>query len=403
MKKFLIFIFLGNFAFLSFSQTGVVAKRLDKITQSIPLTYNAYVEEAINTLLLNDQNKTSEILGKSGLYVRELEDSLRVHHLPVELKYLPASLSSYNNWLVSDDGGSGYWQLRYLTAKRYAINISSYVDERRDFKMATQVAINYLSDLHKIYQDWLLTIAAFYGDETEVNKAIRLAGGSKNYWDIHRFLPARFQATVPNYIASVYIHSYYQLHNLTPVKYNPPGLEKVPILQWTTIYQLSKALEIDFDTLKDLNAIYKKQVIPHTQKTYYLLLPFDKVGRFYQLGDSVYSYGEITEKDTVEEPEEAPVVQRPEVQEPELSASNKHTASSTKLLYYTVKKGDYLGKIADLYDVNISDIRRWNEIKGDKINVNQRLKIYVPAAKYDQYSGINAMSSYQKQQIINKD
>jgi beta-N-acetylhexosaminidase len=42
---------------------------------------------------------------------------------------------------------------------------------------------------------------------------------------------------------------------------------------------------------------------------------------------------------------------------------------------YTVKKGDNLSNIASRYGVSIDDIRGWNGIEGNRIDVNQQLKI----------------------------
>jgi len=397
-RLYIVLFILLNSLWAS-AQKNAVHTRLDRVQMTVPLTYNEYVEGAINRYLRNSQNETAILLGKSELHLGELEDSFKGNKLPLELRYLASALSSYDNWLVSDDGGSGIWQMRYLTAKQYGLNISSYVDERRDISKSTSVSIAYLKELYKIYGDWQLTIAAFYSDEVEVNKAIRMAGGEKSYWKIHPFLPNRFQRVVPEFIASVYIHSFYQMHNITPVKVDVVPAEKVEIQQWTTIYQVSRALEMDFDQLKDMNAIYKKQVIPHTNRVYYLSIPFEKVQRFYTLGDSVYTFGVMSIEEAEKQPEQGEIAQ-PQVTEPEASSA---ATTSSRTLYYTVKKGDYLGKIADLYDVNISDLRRWNGIKGDRININQRLKIHVSSGKYDRYSKINSMSAYQKQQLINKD
>lgn len=43
---------------------------------------------------------------------------------------------------------------------------------------------------------------------------------------------------------------------------------------------------------------------------------------------------------------------------------------------YVVKKGDVLASIADKYDVDVSDIKEWNDLDNDKILVGQKLKIY---------------------------
>ncbi len=393
---------LFSFLFLSvlaYSQTGVTATRLSQINSTIELSYNGYVEQAIADLVVNKDNKSGELLGKSALYLPEIEDSLEAHQLPHELQYLIPTVSQYDNWKVSDDGGSGYWQLRYVMAKRYGLKISSYIDERRDYRKATSAAIPYFKKLYEELGDWHAVIAAFVSDKVEVNKAIRMAGGKTNYWEYHRFLPLKYQYVVPGFIAQIYTHSYYESHNITPETMAVPKLETVNIDQWVSIYQLSKALDVKYDDLKECNAIYKKQVIPNTDKVYAVRIPFESVGRYYELGDSIYTYqsheittGAVEPKAT----EDTPTVKEPAVVKPPVK-------TGPRLMYYTVRKGDYLGRIADLYDVRISDMRKWNKIKGDRININQRLKIYKPASQYSKYNKINSMSTYQKNQLIKKD
>src|SRR5699024_2277682 len=45
-------------------------------------------------------------------------------------------------------------------------------------------------------------------------------------------------------------------------------------------------------------------------------------------------------------------------------------------IYYRVKRGDYLGRIAARYGVSISKIKRWNRLRGSNIRIGQRLVIY---------------------------
>lgn len=47
----------------------------------------------------------------------------------------------------------------------------------------------------------------------------------------------------------------------------------------------------------------------------------------------------------------------------------------SKTTYYTVKKGDTLGKIADKYDVTIADLKKWNKLKSEEIITGQKLVI----------------------------
>lgn len=47
--------------------------------------------------------------------------------------------------------------------------------------------------------------------------------------------------------------------------------------------------------------------------------------------------------------------------------------TKSKTTYHTVKKGETLGKIADKYDCTIADLKKWNKIKGDTIEIGQKL------------------------------
>lgn len=53
--------------------------------------------------------------------------------------------------------------------------------------------------------------------------------------------------------------------------------------------------------------------------------------------------------------------------------SDTKKEKKSKTTYYTVKKGDTLAKIADKYDVSVSDIKKWNSLKSDKIEIGQKL------------------------------
>jgi membrane-bound lytic murein transglycosylase D len=49
--------------------------------------------------------------------------------------------------------------------------------------------------------------------------------------------------------------------------------------------------------------------------------------------------------------------------------------SDTKTVY-RVKSGDYLGKIARIYGVRVSQIKQWNGLRSNNISIGQRLTIY---------------------------
>ncbi len=53
--------------------------------------------------------------------------------------------------------------------------------------------------------------------------------------------------------------------------------------------------------------------------------------------------------------------------------------TSANINYYKVKPGDALGEIADKFKVPVSSIRKWNDLRSNKIVAGKRLKIYSDA------------------------
>lgn len=52
-----------------------------------------------------------------------------------------------------------------------------------------------------------------------------------------------------------------------------------------------------------------------------------------------------------------------------------------KLITYTVRSGDYLGKISANTGAKVDDIRKWNRIRGNTIYTGQKLNVWVPKGK----------------------
>jgi LysM repeat protein len=72
-------------------------------------------------------------------------------------------------------------------------------------------------------------------------------------------------------------------------------------------------------------------------------------------------------------------------------------------IYYTIKSGDGLGLLADLFNCSISDLKKWNKLRGNTIVRGQKLVVVVPSSKATYYGRINGMSTSQKRKLANKD
>ena len=59
-----------------------------------------------------------------------------------------------------------------------------------------------------------------------------------------------------------------------------------------------------------------------------------------------------------------------------LDLLRKRQAANTDRITYTIRRGDTLGGIAARHRVRVSDLKRWNNLKGDMIREGRKLVIY---------------------------
>lgn len=168
---------------------------------AISLNPNAteYVEDYIadNTELLQS------IKAKSARYFRVADQIFSRYHLPQELKYLAVVESELKMSALSKVGARGPWQLMPETARLLSLKVDGQRDDRTHYYKSTVAAALYLRDLHGIFKDWLLTIAAYNSGPGKVFEAIRKSG-SRNFWQLQAYLPAETRGHVKKFVATHY-------------------------------------------------------------------------------------------------------------------------------------------------------------------------------------------------------
>ena len=254
----------------------------------------------------------------------------------------------------------------------YDLEVTSYIDDRYDPYKETIAACEFMQDLYNVYGDWALVLAAYNSGPGNVNKAIRRSGGKTDFWEIKQFLPKETQGYVPAFIAVSYIMNYSSEHNIYPFE------PKITHYQLDTLYlnrnvafdQISAVLKISNEDLRFLNPQYKKGVIPAGESPQKIVLPISLVGDFINNAENIYNYISPEEK------------LRQEQLLVDLNAKNNSNSSASnndnvpEFIYHTVKKGQYLGVIAMKYGCTTSDIKEWNNLKSNTINIGQRVKIF---------------------------
>ncbi|MDX2003235.1 MAG: LysM peptidoglycan-binding domain-containing protein [Chitinophagales bacterium] len=343
-----------------------IIKNMARIPAVIPLVYNQYVKGFINLYAVQKRNQVRRMLGLSEMYFPIFEEALDKRKMPMELKYLAIVESALNPNAVSRVGATGLWQLMYSTGKWLNMDIHSYIDERRDPYKSTEAALDYLGKLHDIYGDWLLVIAAYNCGPGNVNKAIKRSGGKTNFWEIKPFLPKETQGYVPAFIAATYVMHYYEEFNFRPEPcgFSFNAVDTVIIRESVTLSRIADQVKMSELELAYLNPSLTKRMIPASQNGYALKLPMNKVGLFEERRDSIFA-GPSAEE-LMKQLSDASDAQ------PKVSYTSSYITKT-----HTVKSGESLGRIADKYNVSVTDLKKWNALKSSTIYSGQKLKIKV--------------------------
>lgn len=375
---------------------SVYEYRLSLIETPIPMTFNSAVKSFIDLYALRRRDNVQAMLGLAHYYFPLFEETLDKYDLPLEFKYLPVIESALNPKAVSRAGATGSWQFMYSTGKMYGLQVTSYVDERRDPYMATDAAARFIKDLYKIYGNYLYVIAAYNCGPGNVNKAIRRSGGKTDFWEIYPYLPRETRGYVPAFIAATYVFTYHREHNLYPLEVTMPlAVDTVVIENEVNFEKIAEVLNVDIEIIRDLNPHYKKDVIPARAEPYLLRLPMKSCLAFCDFQDSIYALDALP---VVAAPAGSAAVSLVQNQ----TNSNTTASSENTKLYYTVKSGDNLGYIAEWYDVSASDLRRWNGISGNTIRPGQKLQVYVKTSQSEKYKKVEHLTFAQKQRAEHK-
>jgi len=344
---------------------SVYISRLSKMPCLMEMPYNKPVRNFIELYTIRKRRLLEYMMGMSDYYFPIFEQVLIANNLPLELKYLPIIESALNTTIVSRMGAAGLWQFMIGSGRMYGLEINSLVDERLDPIKATHAAAHYLKDLYSIYGDWNLVIASYNCGPGNVNKAIRRAGGKRDYWAIYPYLPSETRSYVPIFIAANYSIHYAANHNLCKAVVKMPVItDTIMVRERIHLQQVADVLDLPIETVRLLNPQYRKDIIPGNIKPYSLCLPLNFANSFIDNYKNVVSY-------------KADSLINNRRSEIEILQSSRAIApgGSGKVIYHKVKKGQTLGYIADKYNVSLTKLKKWNNIRGSKVNIGQRIKI----------------------------
>lgn len=373
---------------------------------SIPIPEHRTINSAVRLFSVDMKDSIQTSLTRSGRYRRLIDDALAEQRLPKGLAYLPVIESAYMPTLTSRVGAYGIWQFMPDTAREYGLRVDWWVDERADPERSTRAAATYLKDLHRMFDDWSLALAAYNCGPGRVKRTLREAGAS-TFWELldAGLLPKETRGYVPTFYATLLIASDPETYGFTLGKVADHDETQVTVRGPVSLAYIAEAIGVDEDVLKNMNPALRRGVVPPGRAA--VRVPSKTAETLAARADTLrdedaylrYCSFKLRKGDTIKRLARA-VGAKPEtiLAMNNLDANDRVRAGETIYLpararelptllahsddeeiFYAVKKGDTLYSIAKKNGVSVAELRELNDLRKDaKLKRGQKLRVSAP-------------------------
>ena len=440
MKKSLLII-LSIFVLSADIITNKNIEVLDALDIENSFIENKKLQTLYKIYAKNKKEFFLNVLENGYDYLPLIKHSILKSNFPRELISVAMAESYLTTSARSNKKAIGLWQFMPKTAKLYGLKINEYVDERKDPVKSTKAAIRYLNYLHRFFGKWYLAIMAYNAGEARVVEAVVRAKVDKlcnnigkkckndptiklyrqiikNYQrhgkaafgtlyetykklkhipitlnELLRFQEGLRRQYLPKetrrYILKILSLAF--LFNKDDfIKYSDAYLlnsgissylKKIYVPAGTSLYYVSKILNIPYKELKIYNSHIKYPFTPPYR--YYIYIPYNKITEFrvkfhpkkfflvyhVKKGDTLYKISRQYHL-------RVKIIKDFNRLGRFLHIGEKLIIPVTNIyIKYKVKKGDSLRAIARKFNINYQRIINANKLKSSIIQTGQILKI----------------------------
>ena len=325
--------------------------------------------------------------------------------VPLNLAYLAIVESNLNPKARSTANALGLWQFMSYTGKAFNLERSWWHDDRYDAEKSTVAAARYLKRLNRQFKgDWELALAAYNSGSGTVRRAIRRnkrRGKPTDFWSLK--LPRETRGYVPAFYAVATIFQDLDKYGFEPIPALVDEVEKkhLSVAGGIALKDVANVLKVDLSELKNLNPSLKSGGLsPATYETFQIAIPVQTNISLAQItklntlslhphdswkthvvrsGESLWSISrkyrvpvrKIIQFNRIKRRTLINIGQRlmlpipknwkPPVIRPKIEiVKDKLDKLPGLTLVYTIKKGDSLWKIATMFQIPLSKIKKWN-------------------------------------------
>ncbi|MBF7046168.1 transglycosylase SLT domain-containing protein [Campylobacter volucris] len=302
---------------------------------------------------------------------------LEKENIPQEFLYLAIVESGLKTHSVSRTKAVGVWQFMKPTAQTLGLRIDPYVDERKDLVKSTYAAIAYLRQLKEQFGKWYLAILAYNCGDGKLRQAIKMAKSDdlKVLLDPDKkFLPLETRVFIRKILTMAFLannNDFLISQDSALLNYALSSeVEKIPVPSSVSLKELAKLAKMPYKEFKRYNPHFNFDFTPPDKKDYYIYVPLGKSSAFKQDLKEV----KLAKVDT--------------------------TIPYTKI--YVVKKGDSLYTIARKHNISVETIKEYNKIKGNLININQKLVLKIKEKKNEKIQTAKKTSKNNHTKVVSR-
>jgi membrane-bound lytic murein transglycosylase D len=345
---------------------------LKREAPALPVFGDSLVDHFVLLFATERREHFRVLLGAAEAHMPLIERELARHGLPNELKYLPYALSAFNPQATSNTGEAGLWMLTYPVALKHGLVVSATIDERRDPEKSTVAAMRHLQDLHARHGDWSTAVMAFTCGPANLTRARQRSGSDRDPRMLYPHFAPGQRSTLPRLMAFTFLAVHADNTGLDPLVFRVnEASDTVRFDSTLQINALTRVVGTRPARFHALNPTLTSGVVPAGSP---FLLPRSEAQRFGELAFVVLEAQSTRPRQPVAEvrKEEEPIDKLPDGREATL---------------YRIADGDCLGCIADRFGVGLSELKKWNDLKSDDIELGNTLVLYLPREERLRYEG----------------
>jgi len=365
-------------------------------------------------------------LRRMGRYRALIERKLDEQGLPKDLIFLAMVESGFDPGATSNKSAGGVWQFIPGAARAYGLEVSHWVDARRDPERAAEAAARLLKDLFVRFGSWPLAFAAYNAGYGAILRSIARFN-TNDFWELARHeagLPWETTLYVPKILAAAIVG-----HNFKDFGFGDLAMDaawefdRVEVPSGISFAALARAAGARPDVIEDLNPEYIAGRLPPDRPTVTLRVPLGSAALFAKaaieaktnerLQAVVLRFGETLEEvakargcsarelkrlNTVTDAAElrggmtilvpnrntpavpAPAAAMDEADDTILVAvpDRAFAYQGRERVFYRTRDGDTVADIAAVFDVTPDNIVEWNNVDPDaKLQPKLILQLFV--------------------------